>query len=153
VPTAEEVLAGRFGDRFDQKMADALLVDAPDRAPGVPAYLGLRVTAVGPGWLVAEVALRPELLNPAGVAHGSVVASLVDHVLGCTVMPHAPGNWPATLEFKLNYLAPAREGTLSARAELVSITTRTAVVSVEVTNGARQVATALGTVMIVPPKS
>jgi uncharacterized protein (TIGR00369 family) len=151
--TAVEVLAERFGDRFDQRVADGLRQVGPQHAPGVPDYLGMRITGVGPGWLVCEVELRPELHNPAGVAHGSVVASLVDHVLGCTVIPHAPGAWPATLEFKLNYLAPAREGTLAARAELVSITTRTAVVAVEVTNGGRAVATALGTVMIVPPKA
>jgi uncharacterized protein (TIGR00369 family) len=151
--TDAEALAERFGDRFDQRTADGLRRIDPEHAPGVPQFLGMQITDVGPGWLVGEVELRPELHNPAGVTHGSVVASLVDHVLGCTVMPHAPGNWPATLEFKVNYLAPAREGTLAARAELVSITSRTAVVAVEVTNGGRVVATALGTVMIVPPKS
>jgi uncharacterized protein (TIGR00369 family) len=113
----------------------------------------MRISGTGPGWLVCEIDLRPELHNPAGVVHGSVVASLVDHVLGSTVMPHAPGNWPATLEFKLNYLAPARDGRLVARAELVSMSKRTAVVSVEVTNEDRLVASALGTVMIVPPKT
>ena len=151
--TADDVLAGRFGDRFDERAAEAMVVFSPERAPGVPAYLGLRITGVGPGWCVAEVELRPELHNPAGVVHGSVVASLVDHILGCTVIPHAPGTWPATLEFKLNYLAPAREGRLAARSELVSMSKRTAVVSVEVTNEDRLVATALGTVMIVPPKT
>jgi acyl-CoA thioesterase len=151
--TSDEELAARFGERFDQRVADGLLALAPDRATGVPDYLGMRIAGVGPGWCLCRVELRPELLNPAGVAHGSVVASLVDHVLGCTVMPHAPGNWPATLEFKLNYLAPAREGTLAARGELVSITSRTAVVAVECTNGGRAVATALGTIMITPPKA
>jgi uncharacterized protein (TIGR00369 family) len=151
--TSPDVLADRFGERFDAGVAEGLRRVGPEHAPGVPQFLGMQITEVGPGWLVCEVELRPELHNPAGVAHGSVVASLVDHVLGCTVMPHAPGNWPATLEFKLNYLAPAREGMLSARAELVSITSRTAVVAVEVTNEGRMVATALGTVMIVPPKS
>lgn len=151
--TPDDELAARYTDRFDQQVAERLLVVAPEHAPGVPEYLGMRITGAGPGWLVCEVDLRPELHNPAGVAHGSVVASLVDHVLGCTVMPHAPGNWPATLEFKLNYLAPAREGTIAARAELVSISSRTAVVAVDVTNAGRVIATALGTVMIVPPRS
>jgi 1,4-dihydroxy-2-naphthoyl-CoA hydrolase len=151
--TSDEDLAARFGDRYDAQMADAMLAMANQRTTGVPDFLGMRFTGIGPGWSVCEVELRPELLNPAGVAHGSVVASLVDHVLGCTVIAHVPaGTWPATLEFKLNYLAPAREGMLAARGELRSLSSRTAVVSVECTNAGRPVATALGTVMITPPK-
>jgi 1,4-dihydroxy-2-naphthoyl-CoA hydrolase len=63
------------------------------------------------------------------------------------------GSWPATIEFKVNYLAPTREGELLARAEVLSLSSRTAVLRVECANGGRAVATALGTVAIVPPKA
>jgi uncharacterized protein (TIGR00369 family) len=151
--TPDDDLSARYGDRFEQRIADGMLRQANDHVTGVPDYLGMRMTEVGPGWCVCEIQVRPELLNPFGAAHGAVVASLVDHVLGSAVFPLVPlGTWPATLEFKLNYLAPAREGTLAARAEVVSITSRTAVVSVECTNADRTVATALGTIAITPPK-
>ena len=148
-------LRSRFGERFNETMAAAMLADEGSQPlTGIPDYLGMRFTDVGPGWCVCELALRLELLNPAGVAHGAVVASLIDHTLGTTVIPLLPaGTWPATLEFKLNYLAPARDGLLSARGEVRTITTRTAVVEVECENQGRMVAVALGTIAITPPRS
>ena len=149
----DDELSARFADRFDQRIADGMLARANDHITGVPEYLGMTITGVGAGWCVAELEVRAELLNPFGAAHGAVLASLVDHVLGSAVFPIVPlGTWPATLEFKLNYLAPSREGVLSARAEVVSISSRTAVVSVECTNGGRVVGTALGTIALTPPK-
>ncbi len=62
------------------------------------------------------------------------------------------GTWPATLEFKLNYLAPARVGVLRATATVVSMSKRTAVIAVDCENEGRLVGTALGTVSITPPK-
>jgi 1,4-dihydroxy-2-naphthoyl-CoA hydrolase len=151
--SADEELAARFGERFDQRIADGMLARANEHITGLPEYLGMTITSVGPGWCVAELEVRDELLNPFGAAHGAVLASLVDHVLGSAVFPIVPlGTWPATLEFKLNYLAPARVGTLSARAEVVSISSRVAVVSVECTNDGRIVGSALGTIAITPPK-
>jgi len=150
VATNDELIA-RYGDRFDQVLADGMV--AIDDSGGVPGYLGMQFTEVGPGWCTCRVDVTAELLNPFGAAHGAVVASLVDHVLGSAVFPLVPrGTWPASLEFKVNYLAPAREGELLARAEVASLTSRTAVVQIECTSGGRSVATALGTVAIVPPK-
>jgi uncharacterized protein (TIGR00369 family) len=153
VATPKEVLAERFGDRYNAEYGEAMRTRSMGAVPGVPDYLGMRITDVGPGFVVCELPLRPELMNPAGVAHGAVVASLVDHVLGSAVIALLPpGTWPATLEFKLNYLAPAREGTLSAWSEVRSISKRTAVVEVECTNAGRTVAVALGTIALTPPK-
>jgi uncharacterized protein (TIGR00369 family) len=151
----EDELRGRFGAGFNETMAAAMLADEGSMPLiGIPDYLGMRFTDVGPGWCVCEIELRPDLLNPAGVAHGAVVASLVDHTLGTTVVPLIPaGSWPATLEFKLNYLAPARAGRLAARGEVRSMTKRTAVVAVECENDDRTIAVALGTIAITPPRS
>ena len=151
---AKDALEARYADRFDQRIADGMLAQANEHVTGVPEYLGIQITGVGPGWCVAELEVRPELLNPFGAAHGAVLSSLIDHVLGSAVFPIVPlGTWPATLEFKVNYLAPARVGTLSARSEVVSISSRTAVVSVECTNSGRLVGTALGTIALAPARS
>jgi uncharacterized protein (TIGR00369 family) len=143
-----------FDDRYNESFAATMLEHGQARVTGVPEYLGMRFTEIGPGFLVCELELRPELLNPVGVAHGAVVASMVDHVLGSAVAPLMPaGYWPATLEFKINYLAPAREGTISTRAEVRSMSTRTAVVAVDCTNAGRIIATALGTIAITAPRA
>jgi uncharacterized protein (TIGR00369 family) len=119
---------------------------------GLAAYLGMRMVRIEPGVAVVEVDVRPELLHRFGAAHGGVVASVVDQALGSAVFPLvARGTWPATLEFKLNYLAAARQGVIRATGTVVSLRTRTAVVQVEVENEGRSIAAALGTISLNPP--
>jgi 1,4-dihydroxy-2-naphthoyl-CoA hydrolase len=121
---------------------------------GLPGYLGLRVTAVGPGQLTCELEVRDELLNPFGSLHGGVIAALVDHVLGAVLYPVIErGAWAATTEFKLNLLAPVRSGVVTAEATIVSKTKRTAVVRIDVTNDGHAAGAAQGTVTIVAPRA
>lgn len=137
--------------RYDEKVADAMR-RSDDSLTGLPAYLGIRTVEVSPARLVAELDLRPELLNPFGTAHGGVVAGLVDHVLGAVLYPHLErGQWAATTEFKVNLTAAIRTGTVRADATIVAMSRRTAVVAVEVHNEGRLVALAQGTVLIPDP--
>ena len=148
-----------WSEHFNEDLARYMLRD-PAGAPegggrdGVPGYLGIRFREVEPGRCVAELDVGEHLLNPFGAAHGAVLASLIDHVLGSAVAPIIPpGTWPATLEFKVNYLAPTRPGVLRATARVVSMTKKTAVVAVECENEGRVVGTALGTIALSPPKA
>jgi uncharacterized protein (TIGR00369 family) len=145
-----------WSDRFDAELAQGMLKMAasPEGGnKGLPAYLGMKLTDVRPGEVVVELEVTEELLNPFGAAHGAVLASIVDHALGSAVFPLIPrGTWPATLEFKLNYLAPARPGPLRATARVVSLSKKTATVAVDCENSGRLVGTALGTIALAPPK-
>lgn len=145
-----------WSDRFDDELARHMLqqAESPEGAgTGVPGYLGIRFTEVGPGRCVAELDVDEHLLNPFGAAHGAVLASLVDHVLGSAVFPIVPrGTWPATLEFKLNYLAPTRTGVLRAESRVLSLSRKTATVAVDCHNEGRLVGTALGTIALTPPR-
>lgn len=145
-----------WSDRFDQELAQMMLrgAHAPEGTDtGVPGYLDIRFTEVEPGRCVAELDVGEHLLNPFGAAHGAVLASLVDHVLGSAVFPIVPrGTWPATLEFKINYLAPTRPGVLRASSRVLSLSRKTAVVAVDCENDGRLVGTALGTIALSPPK-
>ncbi|MHB8670708.1 MAG: PaaI family thioesterase [Acidimicrobiales bacterium] len=139
-------------ERYDERFA-AGLVKAHDTAGGLPGFLGIRVAEVWAGGLRAVLEVRPELLTPFGNLHGGVIAALVDHVLGTVCYPVMPsGSWAATTEFKLNYLAPVTSGTLEVTASVQSLTRRTAVVQMEVLNGARTVCLAQGTVLVMPPR-
>lgn len=123
-------------------------------AGGLPAYLQIRTTAIAPGRLSCELPVTEELLNPFGAAHGGVVSALIDHALGAVCFPVVPrGSWPATQEFKLNFLAPARPGPMTAEAAIVSLSKRTAIVRIDVVNNGRLVGAAQGTVAIMAPKA
>ena len=146
---------------FDPRLAEAIV--GKDGAPGagldegLSAYLGMRIVRAEPGLVVVEVDLRDELVHRFGVVHGGVVATVVDQALGSAVFPLVPfGTWPATLEFKLNYLAAARGGVVRATGRVVALRRRTAVVQVEVENEdgdeRRLVAVAQGTISLNAPR-
>ena len=140
---------------YDEEVAAMMLGGGLDgkNGGGLPEWLGIRTVGVGPGWVESEVDVRPEMLNPFGAAHGAVLASLLDHVLGSAVFPVVPrGTWPASLEFKLNYLAPVREGVLRARGDVVVLRRNTAVVRMEATNDDKVVGAGLGTVSLQAPR-
>jgi uncharacterized protein (TIGR00369 family) len=139
-------------EQYDPQVA-ASLAQLPDDLGGLPGYLQMRHVEVGAGVLRAEVDVREDLLTPFGNLHGGVIAALCDHVLGTVCYPVIPrGAWAATTEFKLNYLAPVTTGTLAATARIVSLTSRTAVVRIEVENGGRLTCAAQGTVLIMAPR-
>ncbi|MEX0874848.1 MAG: PaaI family thioesterase [Actinomycetota bacterium] len=139
-------------EHYNQKVADAFVKMASHTA--LPDFLGVSFTDAGPGRLVAEMEVRPEMLTPFGNLHGGVVAVLVDHVLGSVMYPvMPPGWWAATTEYKVNNLAPVREGGLRAEATIVAMTRRTSVVRVDVTNGERLVCVAQGTCLLQAPRA
>ena len=137
---------------FDPASA-AAASDYEDRT-GLGSFLGIKVLDVGPGTMRCGLSVRDDLLNPFGMLHGGVVTALVDHILGSVCYPVIPrGTWSATTEFKVNLLAPTRDGELLADAEILSMTRRTAVVRIDVRNNDRLVALAQGTVTLQPPKA
>jgi 1,4-dihydroxy-2-naphthoyl-CoA hydrolase len=83
---------------------------------GLPGFIGMELVEFGPGTLRAKVEVREELLTAFGTMHGGVMAGFIDHVLGVVLYPlMQPGQWAATTEFKLNYLASVSKGTLVGR--------------------------------------
>lgn len=140
-------------ETYDPELARQML-HAGALMQGIPEYLGLRTVDVGPGTLTVEMEVRPDLMNPFGSAHGGMLAAVVDHILGAVLYPVIPpGSWSATTEFKLNFLAPIRIGTLRATSTIESLTKRTAVVRIEAHHDGRLVGLAQGTVTISPPRS
>src|SRR4051812_31621011 len=138
--------------QYDAKVASGFQGSATG-AGGLATFLGIEHVEVGPGTLHARVAVRDDLLTPFHNLHGGVLAALCDHVLGTVLYPViARGAWAATTEFKINYLAAVTTGSLDARAEIISLTKRTAVVRIDVENEGRLVSAAQGTVLVVAPK-
>jgi 1,4-dihydroxy-2-naphthoyl-CoA hydrolase len=120
---------------------------------GLPKLLGMRTTVIEPGHTACALEVRPELVSSYGMIHGGVVSALVDHVLGSVCYPVIEhGSWSATTGYTLNFLAPVRSGTMVADATIVSMSARTAVVRIDVSNDGRPVALAQGSATLMPPK-
>jgi len=139
-------------ENYDEKLA-AGLQRAHEKEGGLPGFLGIRLAEYWAGGMRFEVEVRDELLTPFKNMHGGVLSATVDHALGTVCYPVMPkGAWAATTEFKLNLLAPVTGGTLSTVAQIISLTKRTAVVRIEVSNEDRLVCAAQCTVLIMLPK-
>ena len=130
----------------------------PSPDPGVGPFaglLGVHRSAMGDGRSRSEIELRPEHLNPHGVVHGGVIYALADYAMGGALTSRlGSGERCATLEIKINYLAPVSEGRLAAEARVVERTTRVGVLKARVyADGDRLVALATGTFFIQGPRA
>src|SRR5205814_6735543 len=132
-------------ENYDERVAQGLQ-RAHEKEGGLPGFIGIRIADYWPGGLRFEVQVRDELLTPFKNLHGGVLSGLVDHALGTVCYPVMPkGAWAATTEFKLNLLAPVTGDTLSAVAQIISLTKRTLYVRIELSNEHRPVSASHGT--------
>jgi uncharacterized protein (TIGR00369 family) len=104
--------------------ADVTLEMLQRRGDGrLPGLIGLSIVAVEHGLLVAELALRPELLAPNGFLHAASIIALADTACGYGCIAHLPDGASnfTTIELKSNFLGTAREGVLSCLAKPVHL--------------------------------
>ena len=104
----------------------------------LPGYLGVVITDVRPGLLLAELPLREHLFAPNGYLHAGSVVSLADTAAGYACLAHLPeGASFTTIELKANFLGTVREGgAVFGRARPVHKGRTTQVWDVEVTDEA-----------------
>ena len=117
--------------------------------------LGTEITHLEAGTVELRLALKPELQQQHGFAHGGVLAYLADNALtfaGGTSM----GADVVTSEMKINYVRPALGHTLIARAHTVSAGKTQAVARCDLfvvsESGETLCAAAQGTIVALRPK-
>ena len=120
-----------------------------DLVSNVPfnALLGIRLERLHRDGVTVGCALRDDLLNSVGVAHGGVAAALADAAVGIAILRRVKGKRRVTtVELKVNYLAPVSKGRIFARSRLLRVGATLAVGSVELTDARRRlIATAIVT--------
>ncbi len=125
---------------------------------GLMRLLGAEVVEVGPGLCVIEVPFSDELTQQERYFHGAVTGAIADNAGGYAALTLAPpGREVLTVEYKVNFLAPAWGEKLVARGEVVSAGRRLFVCKAEVeaiSDGeSRTCATLLQTVSLSPVKA
>ncbi|HZP57830.1 MAG TPA: PaaI family thioesterase [Dehalococcoidia bacterium] len=117
-----------------------------ERGVSFNVHCGLVLEAAGRGWARMRMALRPEVMNPYGAAHGGSVATLIDSVAGTAV---AAGTAPedrimGTIDMRVDYLERAAGSALVAEGRLVRAGKAIAVARVDVRDD-RDCIVAIGT--------
>jgi acyl-CoA thioesterase len=101
--------------------------------------VGLRLVRLHKDGVTIACALRPELMNGAGVVHGGVTATLADVAVGMALARHlGRPRAAATVEMKINYLRPVAHGKITARSHLVKVGARLCCGRVEIFDGDRR---------------
>lgn len=83
---------------------------------GLMTNIGASLISILPGEVEIEVAWREDLTQQQGFVHGAVIAAMVDTACGYaafTLMP--PDVEVVTVEFKINFVAPAVGDKIIAR--------------------------------------
>jgi uncharacterized protein (TIGR00369 family) len=85
--------------------------------------LSMRITDVGSGFSILEMDLAEKHLQPFGMVHGGVFASIIDAAafwaLFYEIEDQKAG--ATTVDLKLNYLAPAASGKLIAKGRRIKL--------------------------------
>ena len=117
--------------------------------------LGMRLRRVHRDGITIECTVRDELRDSAGLAHGGVAAALADAAVGVAIQAHFKGGRRiTTVEMKINYFLPVKDGRLVARSHLLRIGSSLCVGSVDLRDDAGRLAgTAIVTYMFLDGKS
>ena len=102
----------------------------------------------------ATMRIRDHHLQESGVVQGGLIVTLVDYAFYRAVKSRlSPGERSVTVELKVNFIAPAANGELTATARVVSSGRHVVVVEGEVTDD-RQVliARGLSTYLVMQPR-
>ncbi len=115
--------------------------------------LEMRSEVIRPGVVVVRYEVGPDHLRTGGIAHGGVIATLMDTSLGLAAITMAPhGLDVVTAQINVNFIRPAWQGErLAARAEIRHAGRKTAVGNGQILNeSGTLVATGSATFLYIP---
>ncbi|NIO03087.1 MAG: hotdog fold thioesterase [Proteobacteria bacterium] len=84
--------------------------------------LSMSIRSIGMGESILEIDVQNKHLQPFGAVHGGVFASIIDAAAFWAVFPEVDENVAmTTVDLKVNYLAPAQNGTLIAKGRRIKV--------------------------------
>ncbi|NBQ87692.1 MAG: PaaI family thioesterase [Betaproteobacteria bacterium] len=88
---------------FEQRVRDSFAKQ------GAMHHVGVRMDTVQPGRVVLSVPMRPEVSQQHGFMHGGILSLALDTACGYAALSLMPADSGVlTIEFKINFVAPAR---------------------------------------------
>jgi len=116
-------------------------------------FLGMRLLELGQGYVRGELPVRDSLKQPYGVLHGGAIATFADSLVATgTGRFLGAGQTMTTIEFKVNFMVPVKDGTVRGEATALHRGRRTMVWEVRITDREdRLVALMTTAVMILDP--
>lgn len=148
VPGASGVGGGGSGEGRDARYRDILL---SRRDPSTYyALLGMRLEELGEGTSRFAMLAEPRFLNAGGVVHGGAIASVADASIAAALatLIDPEHETMATVEMKINYISPVREGEIVCEAAIIQKGRSVAVGEASVYGGGKLLARAMATFIV-----
>jgi len=99
---------------------------------GVMRHLGAELTLLDAGYAEVRLPYRPEFGQQHGFFHAGIISTAADSAGGCAAMSlFPPGSDVVAVEFKVNFMEPAKGEAIVARAQVLR-TGRISTVSIDV---------------------
>jgi uncharacterized protein (TIGR00369 family) len=112
-------------------------------------HIGAVIEDLDQGIAVLSIDIKDYHLQHLGYVHGGVISSLADNTGWYAVISNLPENKTSvTIEIKINYLKPAKEGKLKAIGRVLKLGKSVAFATVELYSNDDLVAYATGTYAI-----
>jgi len=118
--------------------------------------LSMRLQDIGIGYSVLEINLAKKHLQPYGMVHGGVFASIIDAAAFWSIYfgIENPRAGLTTVDLKLNFLAPATSGKLFARGRQIKVGRTLGYAEAQVVDQTEKIlAHGTSTVIILPGKA
>jgi acyl-CoA thioesterase len=116
------------------------------------AFMGIEVPVLGLGYARFVLPFQDRLTNTIGLLQGGVIAALADEAVAFALWSLVPeGESISTVELKINFLAPVRQGLVIAEAHIAKRGNNISLGEVEVRNNDRLVSKGLFTYIHLRP--
>ena len=87
---------------------------------GFPTFLGIKLEELNDEFAHISLAMKPEYVNPMGIPHGGILATMLDQVAG-TLVYHSSGlRRIVTRSADIHYLKVSDDTTLHAYSHIVN---------------------------------
>ena len=121
--------------------------------PGMPEYLGIRITSAEKDRLTGELDADHRHVNRGGHVHGGALAAFADDLGGTLAgLNVEPGFRTTTVESKINILRACSPGELTAVATPVHVGRRTIVLQTSIYRADGQLAAVMTQTQLVLPR-
>lgn len=118
------------------------------------ASMAIEVPTLGLGYAHFVMPFRPGLANSIGLLQGGMIAALADEAVAYALWSLVPeGEMISTVEMKINFLAPVRQGPVEAKAHIAKRGRTISLGEVEVFAQEQLVAKGLYTYIHLVPRS
>lgn len=131
---------------IEERRIDLEKLKKVNNASPFQTLTGIQIVEVSPGVARVVMPVERKHLHAGGVVHGGVIASVIDTAIAFALIALIDAVEVASIELKVNYIAPVRDGELTAEGKIVHSGRRIAVGEAEVKDeGGKLVARAMGT--------